>query len=114
MKGYVLLKNTEETQAMLYKSLLVTKSVTLDDMQKINDVYYKWSWKRFWFVKEYKQSPIANFLYQHKQSVIEFIESLKHCIEMNGDISLSLTSYNELVKLSKGNIDINTYWLLHY
>ena len=43
-----------------------------------------------------------------------FIESLRHCVETNGDISLSLTSYNELVKLSKGDIDINTYWLLHY
>ena len=83
-------------------------------MQKINEVSYKWSWKKCWFVKEYKQSPILNFLYQHKQSVIEFIESLKQYIKMNGDISLSLISYNELVKLSKGNIDINTYWLLHY
>lgn len=114
MKGYVLLKNTEETQVMLDKCLLVTKSVKLDDMQKINEVFYKWSWKKFWFVKEYKQSPIVNFLYQHKESVIEFIESLRHCIETNGDISLSLISYNELVKLSKGDIDINTYWLLHY
>lgn len=114
MKGYVLLKNTDETQVMLDKCLLVTKSVTLDGMQKINEVCYKWSWKKCWFFKEYKQSPIANFLYQHKQSVIEFIESLKQYIEMNGDLSLSLTSYNELVKLSKGDIDINTYWLLHY
>lgn len=114
MKGYVLLKNTEETQAMLDKCLLVAESVTLDDMEKINEVSYKWSWKKCWFVKECKQLPIANFLYQHKQSVIEFIESLKQYIEMNGDISLSLISYNELVKLSKGDIDINTYWLLHY
>lgn len=114
MKGYVLLKNTEQTKAMLDKCLLVTKSVTLDDMEKFNEVYYKWSWKKFWFVKEYKQSPILNFLYQHKVSVIEFIESLKKYIEINGDLSLSLTSYNELVKLSKGDIDINTYWLLNY
>lgn len=114
MKGYVLLKNTDETQTMLNKCLLVAKSVTIDDMKKSDRVYHKWSWKKCWFVKECKQLPIANFLYQHKQSVIKFIESLKHCIEMNGDISLSLTSYNELVKLSKGDIDINTYWLLHY
>lgn len=114
MKGYVLLKNTEETQAMLDKCLLLTKSVTLDDIEKINDVSYRWSWEKCWFVKEYKQSPIVNFLYKHRNSVIEFINDIRNCIEMNGDISLSLISYNELVKLSKGDIDINTYWLLHY
>lgn len=114
MKGYVLLKNTEETKVMLDKCLLVVKSVTLDDMKKSNNVYHKWSWEKCWFVKECKQLPIVNFLYRHRNSVIEFINDIRNCIEMNGDIGLSLISYNELVKLSKGNIDINTYWLLHY
>ena len=114
MKGHVLLKDTHETHVMLDKCLSIVNQLSLDDMEKHDVVEYKWSWDKFWFVKVTKSLPVANFLYQHRNSVKVFINNLKDCIKQNGDVSLSLTSYNELVKLSKGDIDVNSYWILNY
>lgn len=114
MKGNVLIKDTEESHLMLDKCLSVVENLSLDDMDKVEETQYNWSWKKFWFVKTTKSFPVANFLYQHRRSVKEFINQLKDCIKQNGDVSLSLTSYNELVKLSKGDIEVNSYWILNY
>lgn len=114
MKGSVLIKDTDESHVMLDKCYVVVSKLSLDDMERVTETSYKWCWNKLWFVKEEKSFPVANFLYQHKISVLKFINQLKDCIKQNGDVSLSLTSYNELVKLSKGDIEVNSYWILNY
>ena len=114
MKGNVQLKDTQQTYDILDKCLNVVENLSLDGMRTVEEAQYNWSWKKFWFVKTTKPFPVANFLYQHRRSVKDFINQLKDCIKQNGDVSLSLTSYNELVKLSKGDIDVNSYWILNY
>ena len=114
MKGNVQLKDTQQTYAMLDKCYVAVSKLSLDDMRTITETSYNWSWDKLWFVKEENSCPVFNSLYQHKQSVLRFINELKDCIKQNGEVSLSLTSYNELVKLSKGDIEVNSYWILNY
>ena len=114
MKGNVQLKDTQQTYDMLDKCYVVVSKLSLDDMRTVTETSYKWRWDKLWFVKEEKPFPVANFLYQHRRSVIKFIKELKDCIKQNGEVGLSLTSYNELVKLSRGDIEVNSYWILDY
>ena len=73
MKGNVQLKDTQQTYDMLDKCYVVVSKLSLDDMRKVTETSYKWSWDKLWFVKEEKSFPVANFLYQHRLSVINFI-----------------------------------------
>lgn len=114
MKGYVLIKDSFETDEMINKCLLLVKNLSIHDMKKYKITSRKWNWKRFWFIKKTKELPIKNFLLQDKLVVIKFLENLQACIKQNGDVSLSLIAYNELVKLSKGDIEINSIWLVNY
>lgn len=114
MKGLVLIEDTQSTQDMIDSCISVVNNLTLDDMKKIKETSYKWSWKKCWFIKEVKESPLLNFLYQDRKAVIRFLTNLLGCIKQNGSVSLSLLSYNEMVKLSKGDIEINSIWLINY
>lgn len=114
MKGHAIIKDSLDTDRLFSNCFNTVSKLSLDDMSKIKDASYKWSWKKLWFVKEEKFLPILNFLYQDRKAVTIFLENLQDCIKQNGEVALSLTSYNELVKLSKGDININSIWLINY
>ena len=77
-------------------------------------ISYKFSWRTFRFEKVVKEIYVKNFLLQKQEEVKDYLKDLVNMIMTDNEVYLSTTSYNELVKLSKGDIDINAYWLLYY
>ncbi|QHJ79232.1 MAG: hypothetical protein [Caudoviricetes sp.] len=114
MKGHVYLKNTPETLSIIIKGECVVSSITKHDLECRTVMKRKFNWKKLKFESHEQKQYIQSFLWQHRNSVITFLDNLKNMVASGNDVYLSLTSYNELVKLSHGDLSINTYWLLNY
>lgn len=114
MKGHVLLKNKQDTLRMVNECLEIVSNLKLEDMKKEEVISYKFSWRTFRFEKVVNEIYVKNFLLQKQEEVKDYLKDLVNMIMTGNEIYLSTTSYNELVKLSKGDININAYWLLYY
>lgn len=114
MKGHVLLKNKQDTLRMVNECLEIVSNLKLEDMKKEEVISYKFSWRTFRFEKVVKEIYVKNFLLQKQEEVKDYLKYLVNMIMTDNEVYLSTISYNELVKLSKGDININAYWLLYY
>ena len=119
MEGLVKLYNNEETHSLLDAAISIAENVSSSDMEVCIENKIGWSMSKlftlsFGFYKYEEEYKILNFLMQDKNSVIKHIKELKRMLSTGNVVYVSTTSYNEIVKLADGDIEVNTIWLMRY
>lgn len=113
MKGLV--KVSPKSLKSLCKEYLITiRDFDTSLCEKVE--YQSWSWKRFKKVSKF-YTKVPNW-YHYRNSLVDHLETLTNnairASNNEDELYLSELSYSHLVKLSKGDYDTNSIYILNY